>query len=221
MRVAVIIPTYNESGRVEKTVSSILDQNFDIVVVDDGSKDDTEALLKSLPITYLKHLVNRGQGAALKTGTEYALEKNYDVVVHFDADGQHRVEDLKSIIKKLEVTDLDVVLGSRFMNDQTEFPWQKKIILSLAKIFSNKILQLNFTDPQSGLRGFRLQKYEKMNWQKDDFQHCSEILSLVLKNNLKFEEIPIVVNYNSALAQKAVRPRLSMGLKLLLAKLFE
>jgi len=221
MRTAVIIPTLNEAQRIGKTLKELVSLGFEVIVVDDGSTDNTKEIVKEFPVYYAKHIINRGQGAALKTGTHLARELGFDAVAHFDADGQHRIEDLQSVIKVLEEKDYDIVLGSRFMDDKTDFPWQKKIILNLAKIFSKQVLQLSFTDPQSGLRAFKLKESAQLNWKKDDFQHCTEILSLILKNKLNYKEIPIIVNYNIIEGQKEVRPKISMGLKLIINKFFD
>lgn len=219
MKIAVVVPTFNEADRIEKTLGDLVAANFDVIVVDDGSTDSTETLVRNFPVNYVQHIINRGQGAALKTGTELAFRLGYDVIAHFDADGQHRIEDLHKIIKLIDNNAYDIVLGSRFLDAKTEFPWKKKIVLNIAKVFSNKILKLNFTDPQSGLRVFQSKSLEMLNWQKDDFQHCTEILSLILKNGLKYKEVPIIVNYD--IGQKAVRPKMSMGIKLIFNKLFD
>ena len=221
MKTAIIIPTLNEAKRIEKTLTELVSSGFEIIVVDDGSSDSTSEIVKQFSVNYVKHIINRGQGAALKTGTEMAIRLGYDSVAHFDADGQHRIEDLKSVIQLLEKGEHDIVLGSRFLEDNTDFPLQKRIIFNLAKIFSKQVLQLNFTDPQSGLRAFNLDKIKDLDWKKDDFQHCTEILTLILKNKLNYKEVPIIVNYNTEDGPKVVRPKISMGLKLIMNKIFE
>jgi len=215
----VIVPTYNEGLRLKNTIEELLKTNFDIVVVDDGSIDDTESLIESYPIHYLKHQINCGQGATLKTGTEYARQCGAQAIAHFDADGQHRIEDLVKLIEHLDNNDLDIVLGSRFLDVGTNFPLQKKVILNLAKIFSNHVIGLSFSDPQSGLRVFRTSALDKLNWQRSDFLHCTEILNLIIDNKLKYQELPIIVNYDESI-KKTVRPRLKMGFKILFNKLF-
>lgn len=219
MSVSVVVPTYNEGGRLKETVDQLLQTNYNIIVVDDGSSDSLSESISSLPIHLLVHPVNCGQGAALKTGTEYARQLGSSIVAHFDADGQHRIEDLKKLVEYIEKNDEDIVLGSRFMNNETNFPTYKKIILLAAGIFSRQIIGLNFTDPQSGLRVFKVNVLDKLNWQRNDFLHCTEILNLIIKNKLKYKELPIVVEYNLT-EKKAIRPRISMGFKIIYHKLF-
>jgi len=220
MLVSVVVPTYNEGMRLQSTLNLLLPTGYEVIVVDDGSKDNVAEIVKGYPIHFLSHPVNCGQGAALKTGTEYARQLGSDVVAHFDADGQHRVEDLVSLVNYLASNDVEIVLGSRFLNNETNFPTQKRIILNIAKIFSNKIIGLSFTDPQCGLRVFKTSILDQLDWQKRDFLHCTEILSLIIQNELRYQELPIVVNYHLD-GKKEVRPKLSMGLKILLNKFFD
>jgi glycosyltransferase involved in cell wall biosynthesis len=220
MKSCIIIPAYNEAVRIGQVVQNILEAGFDVLVVNDGSKDDTAAVLRGLPIIYAEHPVNQGQGAALRTGTELAGELGYEAVVHFDADGQHQISDIPRLVQVLE-TGRQVALGSRFMGVESNLPTQKKVMYGFAKIFSRFILQLKFTDPQSGLRAFRLSAYDRICWQKNDFQHCSEILSNIMKNEVVYEEIPVEIVYDEYSQSKVVKPKLSLGLKLVLSKIFD
>lgn len=219
MPVSVVIPTYNEGTRLVNTVNQLIPTGYNIIIVDDGSKDNTAELVASLPVHFLAHSVNCGQGAALKTGTEYAKMLGSDIIAHFDADGQHRVEDLVKLVSFLQSNQHDIVLGSRFLDNKTQFPLHKKIILNIAKIFSQQLIGLNFSDPQSGLRAFKTKALQSLDWQKNDFLHCTEILTLIIKNKLCYEELPIIVNYNLA-EKKATRPRISMGFRIIIHKLF-
>jgi glycosyltransferase involved in cell wall biosynthesis len=221
MSACVVIPTYNEEKRIGQVLAELVANNFDVIVVDDCSRDKTLEVVKQFPVYFVEHLVNQGQGGALRTGTHLAQKLNFDIVAHFDADGQHRLEDLQKIIALFETSDYDVIMGSRFLEEKSDLPANKEKILALAKIFSRTMLQLNFSDPQNGLRAFRLNVLDKINWQRNDFQHCTEILSLIVKNNLHYCELPIKVNYDEYSTQKAVRPRMSMGWKLLANKILD
>lgn len=221
MKTAVVIPTYNEAARLGIVLRAWQGQNLTLIVVDDGSEDNTLAMAKTFSIHYLRHPINLGQGAALKTGTEFAEHLGCSAVVHFDADGQHRVEDALQLLKVLVEGEYEVVLGSRFLTSNQTMPWTKKMILRLARIFNQKILQLRFSDPQCGLRAFRLAVWPKLHWQKDDFLHCNEILNLIIKNKLKYTERPIKVVYAAANQSKRVRPSVNMGWRLLWNKIVE
>src|SRR3954451_19056523 len=126
----VIVPAYNEGKVVKSTVECLLKAGFSVVLVDDGSRDETPEL-RHLPIVYLRHMVNLGQGAALQTGMTYALRAGAEIVVHFDADGQHDCTQIESLIAPILEGSVDVVFGSRFLRRQdcAQVPWKKRILL--------------------------------------------------------------------------------------------
>lgn len=221
MKTIVIIPAYNEEKRIVSVLQELLQADFEVIVVDDASTDDTASIVKRFPVKLARHAVNLGQGAALKTGTELAARLGYEIIAHFDADGQMRVEDVQRLITELNDDNVDIAFGSRFLEIKTDMPLKKKIILNLAKLFSRKLLKLHFTDPQIGLRAFKTRILDKLDWQKNDFQHATEILGLIMKNNLRYKEVPVKINYDNYSANKKVKPRMSMGWRMLITKLFE
>ncbi len=220
MNFCLVIPAYNEEQRLKTVLRKLADLNLSVVVVDDGSSDNTYQTASDWPVNLLRHHTNRGQGAALRTGTEFAFQEGYDAVVHFDADGQHRPEDALRLIEVLNQGH-DAVIGSRFMGLESVMPAKKKIIYFFAKIFSRHLLKLNFTDPQNGLRAINLRAWDKLNWRKDNFEHCSEILSLIIKHDLKYREVPIKIEYSEDTQSKNTRPGVSMAWKLLLSRMFD
>ncbi len=220
MNISIVVPAYNEGERLKKTLADLAATGLNIIVVNDGSTDNTDEIAQEYPIHYISHPVNCGQGAALKTGTEYATQLGSDIIAHFDADGQHRIEDLLKLIDTLKEDKFDIVLGSRFIEKNTEFPMSKKVILNIAKIFTRTLVGLDFTDPQSGLRAFKTKILEQLDWHKTDFLHCTEILSLIAKNKLRHKEIPIIVKYDNGL-KKEVHPKVSMGFRILFHKLMD
>jgi len=221
MRTVIVIPAYNEEQRIGRVMGELVHAGYEVIVIDDASSDKTAEVAEGFPVYLSRQVINLGQGAALKTGTELAIKKGFEIIVHFDADGQHRIEDIGKLIETLKDNDLEIAIGSRFLNVKSELPLKKKIILGIAKIFSQKILKLKFSDPQSGLRVFKASVYKKIKWQHDDFQHCSEILGLILKNNVKYREVPIKVNYDRQSGSKKVKPQMRMGWKMLFGKMFE
>ena len=116
-RVLVIVPAYNEGRVITDTVERLLAAGYQVVVVDDGSSDET-AEVRRLPIVYLRHPVNLGQGAALQTGMTYALRAGAEIAVHFDADGQHDCGQIERLIAPIVEGQADVVFGSRFLRQQ-------------------------------------------------------------------------------------------------------
>jgi len=221
MNIFVVIPAHNEAGRIRQVVESLLPHFSNIIVVNDGSTDNSKEAIAGLPICYCEHALNLGQGAGLKTGTELAWSFGAEAVIHCDADGQHRVEDVIQIGRQLRDGKHEVILGSRFLGSQLEIPLKKRIVLLLARWFSRAVLRLQITDPQSGLRGFTRGVWPKINFLADDFRHCTEILSLIKKNNASFIEIPIKVKYDQTIPRKNVRPQMRMGFQILRDRLFK
>jgi polyprenyl-phospho-N-acetylgalactosaminyl synthase len=219
--ICVVIPAYNEERRVKQVIDELSGLDMKILVVNDGSSDDTDKVLRGLNVINVNHATNLGQGAALRTGTEIAKRLGATIIAHYDADGQFQKDDLVKLVNELNSKDHDIVLGSRYLETKSKVPIKKRIILYLAKLFSKHILQLNFTDPQNGLRVFRSDILEKMNWQKDGFEHCSEILGLIKKNNLRYKELPITVNYDNYSTSKKDGPSAKMGVKMVFSKLFD
>lgn len=198
MKTIVVIPAFNE----EKVIGGIIDElkkyhYHDIIVVDDSSDDDTADVAEKSGAIVLRHLINRGQGAALKTGIIYALQGGADIIVTFDADGQHQVADIEKLIKPILEGKAGVVLGSRFLNNASvNIPSFRKFILKLATIFTRITSKLNVTDTHNGLRAFSREAIKKIEIRQDRMAHASEILDEVHRNKLSYMEVPVVINYN-------------------------
>jgi len=197
MKILCVIPAYNEEKNISKTVESAKKYINDILVINDGSKDKTKELAKEAGAKVLSHIINRGQGAGLETGNEYARRHNYDIVVHFDADGQFLAEEIPDILKPIIEDGYPMSFGSRFLNKKTKMPWFKKhIIMRLAKAMNYIFLGIRTTDPQSGFRAMNKQALKKIKIENDGMAHCSEILAKTYKYGLVFKEVPITVIYN-------------------------
>ena len=111
----VIIPCFNEASVIRKTVEEVLEKGYSVVIVDDCSWDNSKKQLSGLPLFYLRHRVNMGQGAALQTGIDFAKKKGAKYFVTFDADGQHDCNDIPAMIEFLEKENADIIFGSRFL----------------------------------------------------------------------------------------------------------
>ncbi|MDO9399804.1 MAG: glycosyltransferase family 2 protein [bacterium] len=200
MKIICVIPAYNEVNNIVAVINSVKPLVDEVVIVDDCSSDNTYLLTKQQNITVLKHIINCGQGASLKTGTKYAIRENADIIVHFDADGQFLASDIKTIIEPLINNQADIVFGSRFINkqDNIAMPAMKRcLLMPLARAVNKLFFNINLTDPQSGFRAMTKSAAKKINWQQDRMAHCSEILHQVVKQNLKIKEVPIKVIYNN------------------------
>ncbi len=197
MKIFIVIPAYNEEKRINKTIKSVIKAGFkNIIVVDDGSKDNTVKEATKTEATVVKHLINRGQGAALKTATQCAIAENADIIVHFDADGQFLAEEIKNMLKPIEQGKAKVTLGSRFLGKKSDLPFVKQfMIMPLARVANQLLMGINLTDPQNGFRAMTLEVAKKINWRSDRMAHCSEIIFLLYRNEFKPKEVPITVLY--------------------------
>jgi polyprenyl-phospho-N-acetylgalactosaminyl synthase len=197
MKIFCIIPALNEEktiGEVVKKIKTLVDN---IVVVDDGSSDKTAEIAAAAGAVVLRHPLNRGQGAALETGNQYALNAGAEAVFHFDADGQFFIEDIPAMLEPLIKGKADAVLGSRFLEKKSNLPFLKeKIFMPIARLVNRFLFGIVLTDPQSGFRAATVATWKKIKIQQDGMAHCSEIIAKIFKNKLRVIEIPITVRYN-------------------------
>jgi glycosyltransferase involved in cell wall biosynthesis len=197
--VFVIIPSYNEGSVVIDTVESLLPFGYSIVVVDDGSTDNSGRLLRSLPVYYLKHPFNLGQGAALQTGANFALRRNARYLVHFDADGQHPANRIASLLRPLRNGECDVVVGSRFLEpeDRLLVPWTRRVLLRGAVILSGLLTGVWLTDAHNGFRAFTRDAARKIHLTENGFAHATEFIEQVRRKGLRLLEAPVSIRYTA------------------------
>lgn len=197
LKIFLVIPVYNEETVIEKVIKNLSDYPYSIVVVDDGSTDRTFQLLQKFQIHRLHHQINLGQGAALQTGMTYALDQEADVIVHFDADGQHRAEDIEKIIEPVLKGEADVALGSRFLRyeDEKEIPLRRRLFLKVAAIVNGFLTGLWLTDAHNGLRALSRSSIEKIYLFENGYSHASEIVQQIRCNGLRYKEVPVRIRY--------------------------
>lgn len=200
MKIFCVIPAFNEEKNIAAIINQVRPLADRLVIVDDGSNDRTADFAAEAGVILLKHIINRGQGAALRTGTKYCLNNGADIIVHFDADGQFLSRDIKHITAPIKNGAAQVVFGSRFLNSEhsANMPILKKyFIMPLAKAANKIFFNVNLTDPQSGFRAMSAEAARKISWQQDRMAHCSEIMFAVKNHNFKVQEIPIKVIYRN------------------------
>lgn len=194
-KIYIVIPAFNESKVIDKVIESIQKQGYkNIIVVDDGSIDDTAKVAEKAGAIVLIHSINRGKGAATQTGLDGAKLLNADIVVTMDADGQHSEKDLDNIIEPILKGEVDVTLGSRFIG-KNEVPKLKR----MANIFGNFVTWAFYgiyvSDSQSGFRAYSKKANEMIKTTMDRYEFESEILYFVKKYKLVYKEVPITVYY--------------------------
>ncbi|MFT3826279.1 MAG: glycosyltransferase family 2 protein [Chitinophagaceae bacterium] len=194
----IIIPCFNEQQTIRGVVNSLLQLGYvHIVVVDDGSATPLQTVLQDLPIIYIRHAANLGQGAALQTGISYARSQNALYAVTFDADGQHRAGDIPELVLPLLSGVADVTMGSRFLaKEGQEVPFSKKIILQLARFINFAFSGMLLSDAHNGLRAFNKKAIDTVVITENRMAHASEILLEIKKHKLQIKEVPVRVLYS-------------------------
>lgn len=197
-KVIAVIPAYNEEKNIAKVVKEVKNYVDRVVVVDDGSKDKTSFLSQSQGAEVIRHLINRGQGAALETGNQYALKKGADIIVHFDADGQFLAKEIQEIVEPIKRNEADVVFGSRFLKKKSKIPWFKeRVIIPLARLVNKLFFHISLTDPQSGFRALSSKAAREIKIENDGMAHCSEIMGKAFTNNFRVKEVSTTVIYHN------------------------
>ena len=192
----IVIAAYREEKSIAKVVQALTKAGYqNIVVVDDGSKDKTfEAASEHTP-RVLRHVINCGQGAALKTGIDYALMQGAEFIVTFDADGQHRVEDLPAMINPVINGEADITLGSRFLGSAKNLPFLRRIVLKCGALVVWAMYGVRLTDSHNGFRAMSRHAAELIDLKSDRMEHASEFIDEIKKKKLRYKEIPITVLY--------------------------
>ncbi len=208
--VYVIIPLYNEGPVVGSVVESVQKKFKNVVCVNDGSKDNSAQEVAKTKAYLLNHPLNMGQGAAIQTGIEYALQDpNAQYFVTFDADGQHSLDDVVAMLAYIRKHPVDIVLGSRFLGDAQNMSRMKRGILRLAIAFSNTTSGIKLTDAHNGLRVFNRDFAKQLNITMSDMAHASEIIQRIAEKKFRFHEMPTTVTYSEYSVAKSHNPSLN------------
>jgi len=189
----VVIAAYNEGRVIREVVREVVRKGWHVVVVDDGSRDDTAAAATMPGAVVLRHAVNLGQGAALQTGIDYALRRGAREIVTFDADGQHAVEDIPCLIAALSTAD--IALGSRFLGKVEGASGSRMAMLRAATAVSNSLSGMKLTDSHCGLRAFRSTAAPALRITQDRMAHASELLRKIRTSGLRLVEVPVTIKY--------------------------
>ena len=191
------IPAFNEEEKIAPIISKIIKEGYSVIVCNDGSSDSTGEIAEKMGAVVVNHTKNLGYGAAIRSIFEKSKEIGCDILVTFDADGQHRIEDIINVIKPLRERKYDMIIGSRFLekNDQ-EVPKYRKIGIKAITKISNMSTDLNITDSQSGFRGYNKKILEKITPSEYGMGVSTEILMKCSKLGFKISEVPIKIIYD-------------------------
>ena len=194
-RLWFVIAAFNEGPMIAEVVKSVA-PHARVVVVDDGSQDDTGDQALAAGAYVATHLVNRGQGAALQTGIEFALSEGAGHIVTFDADGQHDLVEALAMVERCRGEGLDAVLGSRFLGRTVNMPASRRLVIQAAVIFTRLTTGLRLTDAHNGLRVFSAEAARRLKIRQDRMAHASEILTQIARLRLNWREHPVTITYS-------------------------
>ena len=196
MKITIGIPAYNEEKNIAKIIIKLKKITDSIIVCDDGSSDMTSEIAKNLGVIVISHKKNMGYGAAIRTIFEKSAEIGSDILVTFDADGQHRVEDVSRVLRPLENSEADIVIGSRFLGKQSNVPNYRKLGIKVITQVTNSSIKTKLTDSQSGFRAYSKQVLSKISLSEIGMGISTEILIKASSEGLRITEVPITILYS-------------------------
>ena len=211
-KVWAVVPAYNEGSVIRNVISDVRHERYRIVVIDDGSADDTGKHAFAAGAVVVRHPINLGQGAGLQTGIEYALSRGADYVVTFDADGQHRAREIERILSIMVAAKADFVLGSRFLGATTNMPARRRLLLRAATMFTRFTTGLKITDAHNGLRAMTRRGAEVIHLRQNRMAHASEILHQIADSKLPYVEAPVTIDYTDYSMAKGQKISNSVGI---------
>ncbi len=213
--VSIVIPIYNEGGVIGDVIEEIRKHgDFSIFIIDDGSSDNTKNQVAQHNVYYLRHVINRGKGAAVKTGVMAAHRSGADVVVTMDGDGQHDPADIDTLIEPILSEGYDVVLGSRMLNHEG-MPLLKVIANKIGNVITWIFYGIYVSDSQSGFRAYSEYAAGIIDTRADKYEYDSKVIREIKRNKLKFKEVPVHVRYTKYSMTKPQKQGFINGLKTL------
>lgn len=197
-KIIVCIPAYNEEKNIANIVKRARNYADEVIVCDDGSSDNTSSLAKLEGAIVINHTKNSGYGKTVRTLFQVALERNADIIVTIDSDGQHDPEQIPTVIEPMLKSGIDIVIGSRFIEskDNPQVPLYRSFGIKTITKFTKQASFKNLTDAQSGFRGYTRHALEALNLNEDGMQISTEILLSAKSKKLSITEVPITINYD-------------------------
>jgi glycosyltransferase involved in cell wall biosynthesis len=194
----VILPAYNEATRIQPVIEEIAEKGYKMVIVNDGSSDNTLEVVRQSQRKYPKnifiysHIINRGVGVAMQTGFDAVLKYNPKYIVNMDSDGQHSVDDLDNVLEPLVTGRAQAVIGVRPLKDM---PLSRNIANAIMNLLTRIFYKVDVSDSQTGFRAITIDALKKININARGYLISSEFIREVNDNNILFEEVPIKTIY--------------------------
>jgi glycosyltransferase involved in cell wall biosynthesis len=200
MKICVIIPTYNEARAIANIVKKIKQHELDVVVVDDGSYDNTSGIAEDSGAVVLRNPINEGKGASLIKGFHYALERDFDAVITMDGDGQHIPEEIPYFIRLAKYSDSAVLIGNRMLKVK-DMPLIRVFTNKFMSWFISSLTRQKIPDTQCGFRLIKKEVLKKIRLETRKYETESEIIIKTARLGYKIESVPINTVYNSEKSQ--------------------
>ena len=196
MKITIGIPAYNEEKNIASIITKLKKITNSIIVCDDGSSDMTSEISKNLGAVVISHKKNMGYGAAINSIFQKSKEMNVDLLVTFDADGQHRVEDIEKVVEPIKNNAADLVIGSRFLDKKSNVPNYRKIGIKVITKITNASIKKKLTDSQSGFRAYNKQVLSQISPSDIGMGISTEILIKSSSKGLRIMEVPVTILYS-------------------------
>ena len=196
MKITIGIPAYNEEKNIASIIVKLKKISDSIIVCDDGSSDLTGKISEDLGVIVITHEKNKGYGAAINSIFKKCNEINTDVLGTFDADGQHRIDDLEKVLEPIRNNVADIVIGSRFLDDESDVPGYRKIGIKIITQVTNTSIKQKLTDSQSGFRAYNKEVLSQINPSDIGMGISTEILIKASTKGLRISEVPIKITYS-------------------------
>ena len=196
LKIAIGIPAYNEEKNIASIIIKLKKITDSIIVCDDGSSDMTSDISKNLGAIVITHKKNMGYGVAINSIFQKAKELNVDLLVTFDADGQHRVEDVEKVVEPIKNNTADLVIGSRFLDKKSNVPNYRKIGIKVITKITNASIKKKLTDSQSGFRAYNKQVLSQISPSDTGMGISTEILIKSSSKGLRIMEVPVTILYS-------------------------
>lgn len=211
----VVVRCFNESSVVGQVIEGLRQHFPNVVGVDDGSTDDSGAVMAAAGASVVRHSVNLGPGAALQTGLQYALlDPKADYLLCFDADGQHRVDDAVSMMARMRKGDIEVLVGSRFLGAADGMPRQRRLVLTVGRWFERLSSGIRLSDGHNGLRAFTRAFASQVDLTMSDMAYASELLAIIARSGVAYDEHPVTIDYTDYSLHKGQRSINSVNIAL-------
>ena len=194
-RVLVLVPAYNESRFIGSVILQLKRNPVDVLVVDDGSTDDTAEIAQAAGAEVVRLETNQGKGAALNAGLTHIRQRSPEAVVIIDADGQHLPDELIKVVTPILTGDADIAIGSRYLHNTSNTPRHRKFGHKAMNLVTRLASGVNATDSQSGYRAFSPNAYNHLKFSSKGFSVESEMQFLASEHHLKIVDVPVTIQY--------------------------